>query len=162
MIDHRKHAAKRRIVLYHERWEAEVAFDEFKTHQRERTVLRSQMPLGVVREIHGLLLAHVVIHKLMFEAAFAAECAPREISFVNTWKRLRCRMPEIPRSTCGLQRRYDDLIAEISEVRLEPRHDCVNPRVITRKMSGWAKKRQKHRHFPYPAKTFRKSIVMLN
>ena len=162
LIDHRKHPAKRLIVLYHERWEEEVAFDEFKTHQRERSVLRSETPLGVVQEIYGLLLAHFVIHTLMCEAALAAECAPREISFINTLKILRCRMPEIPRSTCGLKRWYDDLIAEISEERLEPRRDRVNPRVIKRKMSSWAKKREKHRNSPQPTKTFGKSIVMLN
>ena len=29
------------VVLYHERWEEELAIDELKTHQRERAVLRS-------------------------------------------------------------------------------------------------------------------------
>jgi hypothetical protein len=38
------------IVLYHERWEQELAIDELKTHQRERPVLRSQTPRGVVQE----------------------------------------------------------------------------------------------------------------
>lgn len=36
------------IVLYHERNEQEMAIDELKTHQRERPVLRSQTPGGVV------------------------------------------------------------------------------------------------------------------
>ena len=162
LIDHEKHPAERLTVLYHERWEEEIAFDEFKTHQRERAVLRSETPLGVVQEIYGLLLAHFVIHKLMCEAASAANCAPRDISFINTLKILRCRMPEVPRNTCGLTRWYYDLIAEIAEERLEPRRDRVNPRVIKRTISKWAKKRAKHRNFPQPTKPFGKSIVMLN
>ena len=43
------------------RWEQELAIDELKTHERERPVLRSQTPAGVVQEIYGLLLAHYVV-----------------------------------------------------------------------------------------------------
>ena len=49
-------------MLYHERWEEELAIDEVKTHQnRDEPVLRSQTPAGVVQEIEGLLLAHFVV-----------------------------------------------------------------------------------------------------
>jgi len=46
------------IGLYHERWEEELALDARKTHPRERPVLRSQTPAGVVQEVYGPLLAH--------------------------------------------------------------------------------------------------------
>ena len=98
----------------------------------------------------------------MCEAAIVADCAPRELSFVNTLKILRCRLPEAPRSACGLERWYERLLAEVTEERLEPRRNRVNPRVIKRKMSNWAKKQEKHRQFPQPTKEFRQSIVMLN
>lgn len=162
LLDAGRHPAKRLITLYHERWEEELAIDEFKTHQRQRPVLRSETPAGVVQEIYALLLGHYVIRKLMCEAATLADCSPRELSFVNTLKILRCRLPECPRSPRGLQRWYSDLLSEVAEERLEPRRDRVNPRVIKRKMSNWAKKREKHRHFPQPTKKFRRSIVMLN
>ena len=152
----------RLIVLYHERWEEELAIDELKTHQRERPVLRSETPVGVVQEIYGLLLGHYVVRKLMREAAMLADCSPRELSFVNTLKILRCRLPECPRSPRGMQRWYSDLLSEVAEERLEPRRDRLNPRVIKRKMSNWAQKREKHRHFPQPTKKFHRSIVMLN
>ena len=161
LLDAGRHPAKRLIVLYHERWEEELTFDELKTHQRERDVLRSETPAGVVQEIYGLLLGHFVIRKLMCEAAVIADCAPRELSFVNTLKILRCRLPEAPRSARGLARWYHDLLAEVAEERLEPRRNRINPRVIKRKMSNWAKKRPKHREFPQPTQNFRKSIVML-
>jgi len=162
LVDAREHPAKRLIVLYHERWEEELAIDELKTHQRQRSVLRSETPAGVVQEIYGLLLGHYVIRRLMCEAATSVGCAPRELSFVSTLKILRCRLPECPRSPRGIARWYAAVLDEVAEERLEPRRDRVNPRVIKRKMSNWAKKREKHRHFPQPTKTFRRSIVMLN
>jgi hypothetical protein len=162
LLDERQHPADRLITLYHERWEEEVTIDELKTHQRERPVLRSETPAGVVQEIYGLLLGHYVVRKLMCEAATVAECEPRDLSFVNTLKILRCRLPEVPCSPAGILTWYENLIAEVAEERLEPRRDRINPRVIKRKMSNWAKKRQKHRNFPQPTKTFQRSIVLLN
>jgi Insertion element 4 transposase N-terminal/Transposase DDE domain len=157
-----QHPAKRLIVLYHDRWEEELTIDEVKTHQRERPVLRSETPTGVIQEIYGLLLGHFVIRKLMCEAADTARLAPRQLSFVNTLKILRCRLPECPRTYPGIERWYQQLLAEIAEEVLEPRRNRVNPRVIKRKMSHWLKKREKHRDYPQPTKNFRKSIVMLN
>ena len=162
LLDERQHPAKDLIVLYHERWEQELAYDELKTHQRERPVLHSQTSAGVVQEIYGLLLGHYVIRKLMCDAADLADIAPRDLSFVNTLKILRCRLAEAPRSAAGLRRWHEDLLTEVAAEVLEPRRNRINPRVIKRKMSNWLKKRDKHRNFPQPTKTFRKSIVMLD
>lgn len=162
LLDARRHPARRLIVLYHERWEEELVIDELKTHLRQRPVLRSETPAGVVQEIYGLLLGHYVVRKLMCEAAGTAGLAPRQLSFTATLKILRCRLPECPRSWRGLERWYENLLAEVAEEVLEPRRDRVNPRVIKRKMSNWHKKRPEHRNYPQPTKTFRKSIVMLN
>lgn len=162
LLDERQHPANDLIVLYHERWEQELAYDELKTHQRERPVLHSQTPAGVVQELYGLLLGHYVIRKLMCDAAELADVAPRELSFVNTLKILRCRLPEAPRNADGLRRWHHNLLTEVAAEVLEPRRDRVHPRVIKRKMSNWLKKRDKHRNYPQPTKTFRKSIVMLD
>lgn len=162
LLDPEKHPAKELIVLYHERWEEELTFDEVKTHQRERPVLRSETPAGVVQEIYGLLLGHYVIRKLMCDAAQLADCAPRELSFVSTLKILRCRLPAAPRNAVALQNWYGDLLDEVAEQRLEPRRNRINPRVIKRKMKHWDKKREKHRDFPQPKHEFRKSIVLVN
>ena len=40
LLDAGRHPAKRLIMLYHERWEHEIAIDELKTHECERPVLR--------------------------------------------------------------------------------------------------------------------------
>jgi hypothetical protein len=162
LLDERQHPAKDLIALYHERWEQELAYDELKTHQRERPVLHSQTPGGVVQELYGLLLGHFVIRKLMCDAAAQTAVAPRDLSFVNTLKILRCRLPEAPRSVPGLHRWHQQLLAEVAAEVLEPRRNRINPRVIKRKMSNWLKKRDKHRNYPQPIKNFRKSIVMLD
>lgn len=157
-----RHPAKRLILLYHERWEEELTIDELKTHQRERPVLRSETPAGVVQEIQGLLLAHYVVRVLMSEAARQQQLPPRRLSFTGALKVLRCRLPECPKSRVGLRRWYEDLLAEIAEEVLPERRDRINPRVIKRKMSNWRKKRPEHRHYPQPTKKFRQCVVMLN
>jgi hypothetical protein len=149
-------------MLYHERWEEELAIDEVKTHERERPVLRSETPAGVIQEIEGLLLAHYTIRVLMCEAASRNGLPPRRISFTGTLKVLRCRLPECPKSRNALKKWYENLLAEIAEEVLPERHDRINPRVIKRKMSNWPKKRPKHRRSPHPTKNFRPSIVVLS
>ena len=129
------------VCLYHERWEEELSIDELKTHQRERPVLRSQTPAGVVQEVYGLLLAHYLVRVLMHEAAATQDLDPRRLSFTATLKILRCRLPECPASQRGCRRWYHRLVQEIAEAVLEPRRNRVNPRVIKRKMSKWPKKK---------------------
>jgi hypothetical protein len=158
--DARRHPAKQLIVLYHERWEEELTIDEFKTHLRERPVLRSETPAGVVQEVYGLLLGHYVVRKLLCEAAASTGLGPRRLSFTGALKVLRCRLPEVPKSGRRLDRWYADLVAEVGEEVLEERRDRVNPRVIKRKMSNWKKKRPEHRSYPQPTKKFRQSVLI--
>jgi hypothetical protein len=162
LLDAGRHPAKRLIVLYHERWEEEITIDEVKTHERERPVLRSETPAGVIQEIEGLLLAHYTIRVLMCEAARRNGLPPRRISFTGTLKVLRCRLPECPKSQSQLKKWYEDLLAEVAEEILPERRNRINPRVIKRKMSNWRKKRPEHRRSPQPTKKFRPSIVVLS
>ena len=148
------------VCLYHERWEEELPIDELNTHQRERPVLRSQPPAGVVQEVYGLLLAHFLVRVLMHDAATTQHLDPRRVSFTATLKILRCRLPECPPSPCGCQRWYRRLVQEVAEEVIAPRRNRVNPRVIKRKMSKWPKKRPAHHAFPQPTKPFAQAIVM--
>ena len=161
LLDAERDPAERLIVLYHERHEQEMAFDELKTHKRERPVLRSQTPAGVVQELYGLLLGHYLIRVLMQEAATRQGIDPQRLSFTGTLRILRCRLPECPGSRRGRSRWYESLLSEIAEEVLPERRERINPRVIKRKMSNWAKKRPEHRNYPQPTKEFRNAIVML-
>jgi hypothetical protein len=161
LLDARLDPAEELVVLYHERWEQELAIDELKTHQRERPVLRSQTPGGVVQELYGLLLGHYVVRALIQEAAQRRGLDPQRLSFTAAVKVLRCRLPECPGSRRGRGRWYESLLAEVGEEILPERRDRINPRVVRRKMSNWLKKRPEHRNYPQPVKEFRQAIVML-
>jgi hypothetical protein len=77
-------------AAYHERWEAELVFDELKTHQRgPGTILRSRKPELVEQEIWGLLLTHYGIRHLMREAADQADLDPDRMSFIRTLRVIR-------------------------------------------------------------------------
>lgn len=161
LLDAKLDPARTLIELYHVRWEEELAIDEFKTHQIQRPVLRSQTPAGVVQELYALLLDHYVVRVLMFEAAQATQVPPLSISFTGTLKILRCRIPQCPRRQAARRRWWRNLVREVAEEILPPRRNRINPRVIKRKMSKWKKKRPKHRPYPQPVRPFTDSIVMI-
>jgi hypothetical protein len=85
--------------LYHERWEMETAFDEFKTHLRgSDRVLRSKTPELVRQEAWGFLLAHYAIRTLMHEAALGAIPRARDpdtLSFTHTLRVARRTLPHV-------------------------------------------------------------------
>jgi hypothetical protein len=77
-------------AAYHERWEAELVFDELKTHQRGAgMILRSRKPELVEQEIWGLLLTHYGIRHLMREAADQADLDPDRMSFIRALRVIR-------------------------------------------------------------------------
>jgi hypothetical protein len=82
-------------ALYHERWEVESVFDEFKTHMRAAsTVLRSKTPDLVEQELWGLLLAHFAIRQLMEQAAWQSGLDPDRLSFTNALRVIKRKMPQ--------------------------------------------------------------------
>ena len=57
-------------ALYRECWEVETAYDEVKTHiLGPGAILRSKTPDLVLQEVHGLMLAHYAVRRLIHEAA---------------------------------------------------------------------------------------------
>ena len=148
-------------VVYHERWEEELAFAELKTHLSGRPVpVRSQTPAGVVQEVYGLALAHYVIRRVLHDAAATASVDPDRPSFVSTLRVPQARLPEAPGRAAAAW--YGQLLREVRRQKLRPRRERWYPRVIKRKMSHWRKKRPEHRSPPQPTKPFRIAIVLLN
>ena len=85
LLDETLHPADELVLLYHERWEQELVYDEQKTHQDPRRAtkpahLRSETPAGVIQEFYALALGHFVTRALMFEAARR-----------SVWTRIGCR-----------------------------------------------------------------------
>jgi len=81
-------------ALYHARWTIETTFAELKTTLKgSDVVLRSKTPELVRQEFWGLLLAHHVVRKLMFEAALTQERPPDDLSFKHTLSLMRRKLP---------------------------------------------------------------------
>jgi hypothetical protein len=164
-LDAELYPAVERVVLYHQRWEIEIANDEITTHQLARPVteLRSRTPCGVVQEIYGVLLAHNAVRALMHEAALTIDLDPRTLSFMHAVRVIRETVPLMRAApACILPLLYNAMIRQISASVLPPRDGRLNPRVIKIKMSNWPKKRLEHYHLPQPTKSFAQSIIMLN
>jgi hypothetical protein len=164
LLDAQAYPAKELIVLYHERWEIEIANDEITTHQLARPVeLRSRTPCGVVQEIYGVLLAHNAVRALMHQAAVAVDIEPRSLSFIHAVRVIRETVPILRAApTDQLWPIYRAMIGHIATGRLPPRDHRINPRVVKVKMSKFAKKRVEHYHVQHPQKSFPASIVILN
>lgn len=166
LFDHETYAALDLICEYHERWEHELVFDEQKTHQDPRRPgkaahLRSQTPEGVEQELLALSLGHYVVRALMVEAAKEEQLDVDRLSFTGCLRILQARLPECDSSTAlRLEQWYRMLLEEMAQERIEPRRHRVNPRVVKRKMSKFAKKRPEHRHRGPLKKTFMQTVVV--
>jgi hypothetical protein len=167
LLDDALYPAMDLIVLYHERWEHELTFDEQKTHQdpprpSKPRPLRSETPTGVIQEIYALSLAHFVIRSLMFEAAATAELDPDSLSFTGCFQILKCRLPECDASEpATFAAWYRGLLWEMRDERTDPRRNRINPRVIKKPASNWRKKRPEDRGLAPLKKTFRETVVMI-
>jgi hypothetical protein len=167
LFDEGLYPAMEMILLYHQRWEEELVFDEQKTHQDPRRAtkpahLRSETPAGVIQEVYAVSLGHFVIRSLMFEAAATVGLDADALSFTGCFQILKCRLPECDsRTPATFEAWYRGVLWEMQGERTDPRRNRINPRVIKRKMSKWKKKRPEHRKLPPLKKTFAETVVML-
>jgi hypothetical protein len=99
LLDERKFPAEQLAATYHERWEIETALDEVKVHQwAHPRPLRSKHPREVVQEVYGLLLAHLAIRTVMYQAAQHSGIDPDRLSFTGTLRVLRRAIPRAQRT----------------------------------------------------------------
>jgi hypothetical protein len=167
LLDADRYPALELILLYHERWEIELVYDEQKTHQTPRRAtktahLRSETPQGVVQEAYALSLGHYVVRALMAQAAQTREMDPERLSFLGCLQILQTRLPESPTGTAASLRTWlDGLLWEMSQEVIEPRQNRVNPRVVKVKMSKFARKRPEHRGLPPLQHPFVDTIVLV-
>lgn len=167
LLDPRLYPATELISLYHERWEHESTYDEQKTHQDPKRPgkaahLRSETPAGVVQELYALSLGHFIVRALMCQAAARVNLDPDRLSFTGCFQTLECRLPECRDETPeALATWWDALLWELSQERIPPRRNRINPRVIKQKMSKWKKKRPEHRQQLPLTKPLIETVVML-
>jgi hypothetical protein len=81
-------------ALYHERWESEGSFAELKVAlPGGRLLLRSRRADLVEQELYGLLLVHLALRRLIYEASRRAGCDPDTLSFLHTVRIVRRHLP---------------------------------------------------------------------
>lgn len=97
LLDAQEYPAQELAALYPERWEVEVALDEFKTHMRGgQIVLRSKTPELVEQEFYGMMLAHRAVRCLMHEAALRQNIDPDRLSFTHAIRVVRRKLVSMP------------------------------------------------------------------
>jgi hypothetical protein len=166
LLDADKFPARELACEYHQRWEEELVFDEQKTHLDPRrpgkpTHFRSQTPEGVEQEVYALSLGHFVVRALMLAAAKQDQLDVDRLSFTGCLRVLQAALPECDSSTpTSFKEWYNLLLQALLQQRIEPRRNRVNPRVVKRKMSKFAKKRPEHRGCKPLKKTFAETVLI--
>lgn len=149
LIDHRKFPARELALLYHERWECELAYDELKTHLSTvthgtlDTIFRSKFPRGVLQETYALLAIYNLIRGLMEEAGDAHGIPSLQLSFVDSVEVIKQSLPEFQSASPRRQKLlYTKLLADIAACKLRPRRNRFYPRKVKQKMSNYGLKRK--------------------
>ncbi|MFI6184273.1 IS4 family transposase [Nonomuraea sp. NPDC051191] len=129
-------------VLYHQRWEAEVAYAKLKTQQRGTgTVLRSHYPDGIRQEIWAQLIVHHLTQTLIYHAAQATPpIDPDEISFRRAQQAVRRNLGR-PLSPRWQRRALHRTVTELRSHPVEDRRHRHCPRRLKRVSARFARLR---------------------
>jgi hypothetical protein len=146
LTDPEMYPAAELIELYHERWEAEIAYDEVKTHLLDRQeAIRSRTPEGVRQELWGIALAYNLVRVEMERTADEAGGLPTRISFTASLALIRDELGRMggPRFAPGtIPRRLATLRRHLKRLVLPPRRpERGYPRAVKVKMSNYPRKR---------------------
>jgi hypothetical protein len=83
-------------ALYHERWEIENLFGEFKSCVLfNSTVVRSKTPVLVEQELWGMIIVHFAIRKMMAVGAWRNKGDPDKLCFKATVYIVKRKLPQL-------------------------------------------------------------------
>lgn len=143
--DHKAYPASELRVLYHERWELELGFDEVKTVMLEREeAIRSRTPPGAMQELWAIGLTYNLIRLEMEQVAREARVPPSRISFVMSMRLIRDEWMWAAGSKVpgAIPKNLRRLREELQRFILPPRRTARSfPRAVKIKMSNYARKR---------------------
>jgi hypothetical protein len=137
------------VRLYHDRWEAELGYDEIKTHLATvghgtlHTTFRGRTPAMVEQELWATLALYNLVRRLIARAAQLHGIDPRRVSFTDSLMVIRHMAPEVDRSDLGtLVPLYTRLMSDLGDCCLDRwRRPRRAPRAVKVKMSNYALKR---------------------
>lgn len=145
LTDPKLHPAKELVELYHERWEAEIAYDEVKTHLLAREeAIRSRTPDGVRQELWGIAIAYNLVRLEIERVAAEAGVSPTRISFVAAVALVRDEIAWLNGRRLALgtiPARLQHLRRNLKRLVLPPRRERSYPRAVKVKMSNYPRKR---------------------
>lgn len=143
--DNKAYPAGELRVLYHERWELELGFDEVKTVMLEREeAIRSRTPPGAMQELWAIGLVYNLIRLEMEQVAREAGVPPSRISFVMSLRLIRDEWmwAADAKSPGAIPKNLRRLREDLQRFVLPPRRTARSfPRAVKIKMSSYARKR---------------------
>lgn len=145
LLDAKAYPAEELVVLYHERWELELSYDEIKTEMLDREeAIRSQSPAKIKQEIWGILLAYNLIRLEMERIANEAKVEPTRISFITALHFICDEWIWSASASPGaIPKHLRNLRAAIRRFILPPRRpERRYPRAVKIKMSSYPRKRR--------------------
>jgi len=108
LLDPEAAPATELAALYHERWESEGMFAVVKvTLPGERLMLRSRRADLAEQELYGLLLVHLALRRLIYQASCTAGCDPDTLSFLHVVRVVRRHLPFHAAFSPGAARPHD-------------------------------------------------------
>lgn len=138
-------------VLYFERWEAELGYDEIKTHLATvrhgilHLPFRSKTPDLVLQELWALLATYNLVRRQILQSARVSKTDPRRISFTKALVVLECATPPERDGIAAVRRKIADLAACVLDRWRRLRR---GPRVVRARVSPYRRKRLTD-HFTY-------------
>jgi hypothetical protein len=124
LLDADAYPAEELRLLYHERWELELAYDEIKTEMlRAEVTLRSKSPGAVRQELWGVLIGFNLVRLEMERIADEAGVAPTRVSFVASLALVRdeWEWTALTRSPGAVPKHLRNLRERIKRFILPPR-----------------------------------------
>jgi hypothetical protein len=140
--------------LYHQRWQAETVYQEFKC-TLHADVLRSKTVDNIYKEIAAHVLAYQIVRRIIHEAAERRGAKCTEISFINTVRwvvHFSHHMASLPADR--LRPAYEAMLDAVAACEVDVRPGRLEPRALTREWKHyphlrssrqeWRKKRLKN------------------
>lgn len=132
LLDAESHTAEEIGQLYRRRWLAELDLRVLKS-TLQLDVLRCQTPEMVRKELRTGVLAYNLIRQAMLDAAFVADCSPRELSFtaalqtiLASWS-VAVLCPELRASLS------EQCLRHLASHRVGDRPNRIEPRAVKRR-----------------------------
>ena len=148
LTDAKRFPAKEIARLYYQRWEAELAFDELKTHfatvsqGKQHTHFRSKSPEGVLQEAYAMMTAYNLIRDLMVRAALHKRLEPLQLSFVDCTRVIELWSPTFARNPDPPEKLINNFLRDLAACKLRPRQKRRCPRKVKIKMTSYHVKRK--------------------